>query len=269
MRLPLGADAAPIGLADAFGSIWVADIHANDVRRIAPDSMTEIARTGIPSAAWFAVADGALWVTSQTGTGISRIDPGSNTLVAHAGDVPPCGAPVVLGASLWLSACDADVVLRIDPVRNVVAETIPAEGHGFLVAAAGRLIMAGPDGLATLDQATHAFTPIPAVDTGRAEFLASDGDSVWLGSLAGVYRIDPVTGRTLARFDYLDAAAVSFGAGSAWLATGSEGLLEIDLATNRVVRTIAVPGSPVIPLASGGHLWATSFSDSLLWRIDP
>ena len=65
--LSLGTDAAPIAVTEAFGSIWVANIHANEVRRYDPATMAEQARIDVPSAAWFAVADGALWVTHQNG----------------------------------------------------------------------------------------------------------------------------------------------------------------------------------------------------------
>jgi hypothetical protein len=267
-RLDLGVNVAPISVTDAFGSIWVADIHAGDVRRYEPATMRELARIPVPGAAWFAVADGALWVTQQTGTGLTRIDPATNIVVAHVGDVPPCGAPVVVGRTLWQAACDADVFLRIDPLKNTVVDRIPAQGHGFLILAGGELITTGPDGLASFDPATRTFRTI-ANPAGRLpDFVASDGTTVWVKNSAGIARIDPTDGRTLAAISGPEAQAISFAGDHAWLAVTRKGVLEVDLATNQVTRTIPVLPEPLVPLEAGGALWVTDFSDNALWRID-
>lgn len=267
-RLVLGTDAGPISAFEAFGSIWVADIHANDVRRLEPGTMRELDRITVPGAAWFAVADGALWVTSQTGTGLSRIDPATNTVVDHVGDVAPCAAPVVAFDSIWQSACDADVILRIDPVRNVVTDTIPAKGHGFLVLAGGRLITVGPQGLASFDPETGSFTEIDNPAAVGAELLTSDGTTVWVSTIVGMTRIDPADGRTVASFPAPLAKAISFADDHAWMAVTGQGVLEIDLATNKVTRTIPVLPAPLVPLEAGGVLWVTDFENSVLWRIE-
>ena len=267
-RLDLGPDAGPIGVTSAFGSIWVADIHADDVRRFEPTTMRELARIPVPGAAWFAVADGALWVTNQVGTGLTRIDPVTNTVVAHVGDVPPCGAPVVAIGSIWQAACDADVILRIDPATNTVVDTIPARGHLFLVLAGDRLISVGPEGLASLDPVKRTFTTIGGRAAIGSGFVASDGATVWAQNSAGIARIDPADGRAIAGFTYPDAAqAVSFGVGHGWLTVRGIGVLEIDLATNTVTRTIPLQPSPNIPFEAGGALWVTDFDGSALWRI--
>jgi streptogramin lyase len=269
-RLSLGIDAGPIAVTEAFGSIWVADIHANDVRRFEPETMREIARIPVQGAAWFAVADNALWVTSQTGVGISRIDPVSNTVGAHIGDVPPCSAPVVAFGEIWQAACDGDVVLRIDPTRNAFLETIPAHGHGFLVLAAGRLIATGPEGLASLDPETGAYTTIPSPAAIGAEFMASDGTTVWVKNSGGMVRIDPTNGRTLATIRGPLSRAVSFAGDHAWLTVTGEGVSEVDVATNRVRRTIPVLPAPLIPFeAAAGTLWVTDFDSSVLWKVEP
>jgi DNA-binding beta-propeller fold protein YncE len=267
-RLELGLDAAPIAVIEAFGSIWVANIHANDVRRFEPATMRELARIPVPSAAWFAVADGALWVTSQTGTGLSRIDPQTNTVVAHVGDVPPCSAPVVVSGSMWQAACDAGVFLRIDPARSAVVETIPAQNHIFLVLAAGQLITFGSEGLARLDAATGKLTSIANPAAVGAEYVASDGTTIWVKNSAGIVRIDPADGRTIAGFSYSDAQGIAFAGGHGWLTVRGVGVLELDLATNKVTRTIPLQPTPFIPIEAGGALWVTDFDNSALWKIE-
>jgi hypothetical protein len=268
LRLPLGVDAAPISVTEAFGSIWIADIHANDVRRYDPLTMRELARIPVRGAAWFVVADDALWVTNQTGSGLTRIDPVTNTVAAQVGAVPPCGAPVVAFESIWQAACDANVVLRIDPVRNAVIDTIPAQGHGFLVLAGGRLITSGSDGLATLDSETGTYSTIAGgAGVVGVDFMASDGTTIWVKTGAGMDRIDPLDGHTIASFSDPEAQAISFSVDHAWLTVTGVGTREIDLATNEVTRTIPVLPSPLVPLEAFGALWVTDFGNSLLWRI--
>jgi hypothetical protein len=151
----------------------------------------------------------------------------------------------------------------------VIEDTIPLDGHGFVVAAGGELILVGNEGLARLDPVTGLFTAIPNPDLARPEFVASDGEHVWVGTLFGLYRVDPADGSTVKRFDFLDARAVAFADDAAWVTTGSEGVVEIDLATNEVRRSIAVPGSPLVPFRTGDALWVTDFDSSSLWRIEP
>ena len=251
--LSLGTDAAPIDVTEAFGSIWVANIHANEVRRYDPATMAELARIDVSGAAWFAVAEDALWVTRQNDTGLSRIDPASNEVVAVVGAVPPCGAPVVAFDSLWQSACDAGVILRIDPATNEVQDEIPSDGHLFLTFAGDRLIALAPDGLASLDPESGTFTPLPNPDVAGAEILASDGDTVWVPTPTSLLRVDPASGR-----DHRDAGLPGCPGDhvrerQCVADVPGEGVVEIDLATNQPRRTIPVPGDPARALRFRRH----------------
>lgn len=268
-RLHLGTDVAPIDVIGAFDSIWIAGIHANQVRRYDSVTMTELARIFVPSPAWFAVADGALWVASTTATSVSRIDAGSDAVVARVGNVPPCGAPVVAFGNVWQSACDANVYLRIDPATSAVIKTIPAQDHRWLAFAADRLVTIGPEGLAILDPDTGSLTPVGGSPvSGSGQLLGADGETVWVLAGPAVSRIDPTDGSTVATFPYPAAKAVTFADGHAWLSVERVGVLRIDLATNAVVRTIPL-SSPDIAREVGGVLWVTDFESSDLWRIEP
>jgi streptogramin lyase len=269
LRLDLGIDAGPIDVIDAFGSIWIADIHANDVRRFDQSTMAELARIEVPGAAWFVVADDALWVTQQVGTGLTRIDPATNTPTGHVGDVPPCGAPAVALDSIWASACDANVFLRIDPATTTLAETIPAQGHRWVVEAGGELITLGSDGLARLDPESRTFTVIPGTPDVGGQLLGSDGETAWMGVGGEVLRINPRDGQTVATFPYSEVNAVTFSGGHAWLTVEQIGVVDIDLATNAVVRTIPLRQSPDIAREVDGVVWVSDFDNSDLWRIEP
>jgi len=266
--LDLGISSGPIGVTEAFGSIWTANLDEGTVRRFDPATMADLGRVPAQGVGMLAEADGALWATHQGGIGLARIDPATNTVVAEVGEDPPCGAPVAAFGSLWQSACDAGAILRIDPARNVVTDRIPAAGYGPLVLAGGRLIASGPAGLASLDPASRAFTPIGYTDALEPRFLASDGDTVWVMGSTELVRVDPTTGQVLATLEYPGARSISFADATGWLTAAGDGVVEIDLATNQVRQVIPVPGAPNVSHPTAGALWITDFSGGRLWRID-
>ncbi len=235
-------------VTEAFGSIWVANIHANEVRRYDPATMAELARIDVPSAAWFAVADGALWVTHQNGTGLSRIDPASNTVVANVGDVPPCAEPVVAFDSVWQSACDARVILRIDPATNEVQDSIPSDGH--LLPDVRRRPADRP-------RAGRAREPRSG-DAGRSprsrtrtwpeprfwrRTATRSGSRLRRASL----RVDPASGRTIATLDYPGVRAISFANGSAWLTTAEAAWSRSTLRPTSPAGRSPCPATPLCP----------------------
>jgi len=262
----------PIGLAFADGSIWTANIHGNDVRRFDPETLDLVARVPFTSPAggpaWFAATPGALWVSNQLGNGVTRVDTATSTVVGTYGSGGTCGAPVVAFDAVWQSICDADTILRIDPGTNEL-QTIPGEGHDFLVAAGGVLVTTSTDGLAALDPVTLRFEPLPFPLPNLRQLLGADAQALWALVDTGVIRVDVRSGETLASFPYADAQAVAIGDGRAWLTVSLVGAVEIDLATNEVLQTIPVEGSPLVPQEAAGALWVTDFDNSNLWRIEP
>src|SRR5690349_5787922 len=82
----LGADAGPIDVVGAFGSIWVANIHSNDVNRLDGTTLAQQARVPAGTGpAWFATTETGVWVTNQLGAGLALIDPATNSAVATVG----------------------------------------------------------------------------------------------------------------------------------------------------------------------------------------
>jgi YVTN family beta-propeller protein len=280
MVLRLGGDAGPIDVVEAFGSIWTANIHSNDVSRLDRTTLEQIAR--IPAGtgpAWFAITDDALWVTNQTGSGLVLIDPVSNAVVTAIGDSQPCGAPVVAFENLWVSACDSGVILRIDladvadivagrrfPSTSELSTEIAAPGYRWLALADGRLFTGNAAGLAEVDPTTETVTDLGFC---CGDVMGSDGQTIWLKRVTDVVRMDPADGTIVATFPYANAGGVTFFDGRAWLTAGDDGLIEIDLASNDVLRTIPVPGSTLVARETTSALWVTAFDTSELWRIEP
>lgn len=278
--LRLGAGAGPIDVVEAFGSIWTANIFSNDVSRLDPTTLEQLAR--IPAGvgpAWFAVTDDALWVTNQTGRGLVRIDPITDTVVSEVGDSQPCGAPVLAFESLWASACDSGLILRIDlagiadidaglrfPSNDQLISEVAAPGYRWLAFADGRLFTGNAAGLAEVDPTAETVT-----DLGYCcgDLMGSEGQTIWLKRETDVARMDPADGRIVATFPYPNAGVVTFVDGRAWLTVSGGGVVEIDLASNEILRTIPVPGSTLVAREATDSLWVTSFETNELWRIEP
>jgi YVTN family beta-propeller protein len=278
--LRLGIDAGPIDVVEAFDSIWTANIHSNDVSRLDPTTLEQIAR--IPAGtgpAWFAVTDEALLVTNQTGSGLVLINPVSNTVVTAIGDSQPCGAPVLAFESLWASACDSGVILRIDlaavddivtgrryPSKSELISEIAAPGYRWLAFADDRLFTGNAAGLAEVEPTTESVTDLGFC---CGDVMGSEGQTIWLNRATDVARMDPADGRIVATFPYANAGSVTFADGRAWLTVSGTGVSEIDLASNDVLRTIPVPGSQLVAREAAGALWVTAFDTSDLWRFEP
>jgi len=280
MVLRFGIDAGPIDVVEAFGSIWTANIHSHEVVRLDATTVQPIAR--IPAGtgpAWFAVTDDALWVTNQTGSGLVLIDPATNLAGLSFGEATPCGAPVLAFDSLWASACDSNVILRFDtadladiaagrrfPSNSELISEITAPGYRWLAFAAGRLFTGNAAGLAEVDPTTETVTDLGFC---CGDVMGSDGQTIWLNRVTDVVRMDPADGRIVATFPYANAGSVTFADGRAWLTVSGGGVIEIDLASNVVLRTIPVPGSTLVAREAAGALWVTAFDTSELWRIEP
>jgi virginiamycin B lyase len=124
-----------------------------------------------------------------------------------------------------------------------------------------------------LKAATNSVgTSVPVGDP--CSGLAAGFGSLWIPSCGkGVLvRAELATGRIEAAIRAAPAdseGCVAVGAGSVWLATGGGVLSRIDPLTNRVARTIRVPGGSFCPVYAGGFVWLTSSKHSLLAKIDP
>jgi YVTN family beta-propeller protein len=262
----LGVDAAPIDLVYAFGSIWVANHHSDDVSRIDPESFKEIARIKSgPGPGWFAVTDDAIWVTNQNAAGVTRIDPKTNQAVATIGDLQPCWWPVAAAKSVWQWACDDRRYVRIDATTNAttLADT---KGHDGLFAIDGKLFVGGPGGLAELDPETGAFRLIGGC-CGRP--IGFDGRTVWLADENKLARVDRETGMVLATFDLDNANTMIIRDGHVWVTRAYRGVSEIELDSNKVLRTLALLPVPIRIAEVAGALWVTEYERSELWRLEP
>lgn len=266
----LGIDAAPIDVIVAFGSVWVANHHTDDVVRIDPATSLEQARIAFTEGtgpAWFAVADDGLWVTRQNRSGVARIDPVTNELDPNqAGTLPPCGPPAVADDAVWYFACDSGQMVRID-LATGDASLVDAVDLSFPIAVDNVLYAVGPEGVVRLAEDGETWTFVGGccgVPFGYA------GGTLWLIDESQVVRVDPTTGQVAATIP-LAVGTMSAGAEVAWFAPreGVSGpLQQVRIADNAILDPLQTSRAPAVVRIDGSTMWVTDFGDSELWRVD-
>jgi hypothetical protein len=263
--LSLGTDAAPIDVTFAFDSIWVALHHKNRAVRIDPETMAVQATIQVGNGpGWFVQTEDALWVSHQLGLGMSRIDPKTNTANVRAGSLSTCGRPVFAIGSIWQPACDAHRIMRIDPATAKAVE-ISSGDTTTLVLVGHELIACGPDGLARLDAESGALTPIGGPGSWAIGYA---GGAVWVAADTQLARVRPSDGKVTATLPIAGAGMLFVDADHAWIGSENPDMKEIDLATNRIVRTIGVNPWPASVVRAAGALWITNFDRSSLIRLE-
>ncbi len=269
MVIDLGRRTGPIDIVGAFGSLWVAAHHSDEVLRIDPVSLRITARIKAGSGpGWFAVTDDALWITNKNGAGVSRIDPQTNELVASVGIGSPCGPPAAGLGSVWILGCDTQVIERIDPATNTVVDSISAVGYSEPLLADKQLFASNADALARIDPTTGSFVVVGGC-CGLP--FGYDGTTIWLNGLNDLTRVDPVTGDVMATLHTgSGATSITFVAGHAWVTNMSRHqLVEIDLATTQVIGTIDIGLSPIAVYSAFDALWVTDYDAGNLWKLTP
>ena len=179
-------------------------------------------------------------------------------------------------------------VLRIDPRDNRVVAEIPIKqgGHAIVVDNDAVWVTYG-----TYRGRLHRIDPMTneVVDTIRIEgplfesgigSLAVDRDAIWISTTGlSVLRINKRTGQEEARIRVPGGAAtLAVGEGAVWTLSAKAGTLsQIDLHTNRIVRTIHIGISCETwsgpchrgPVTAAGSVWVTSYAEGTVSRIDP
>jgi YVTN family beta-propeller protein len=282
----------PSGVAVGKDAVWVATWGAERSRvvRINPASNRVVASIAVPRGqAALAVGADAVWVASSSDNSVTRIDPATNKVTATIDvDRQPSGIAVAAG-SVWVASALDDTVSRIDPAGNQVVATIPIPGQGSafsLAAAGGSVWVSGNHGLRRIDPAGNRVTP---VDVCCGEVAAGAG-ALWManGMDRAVLRVDPATGRVLARIPVPPAAApegpfgIAAAGGAVWVTSetvepkpGDASLLwRVDAAGNRFAGTLRVGTvgrnhiSPTVA-AGDGAVWVTVADRDAVLRIRP
>jgi YVTN family beta-propeller protein len=228
----------PVGVVSFAGAMWVANQNSDNVMRIDPATMkvtatVTVARTPNHMATGF----GSVWVTSSAGA-VSRIDPATMavTMIEAVGQ-DPMGIVVTPGG-VFVSDPDGHAVKRIDPATNTVVQTLATGIRASHLIADGTTLWA-------TDLDTKSVVQI---STGEDARIVRKIEKVF--TLPGrLLRAGPDLWVTDSKRDELVLFDVSTGAAKA--------------------RRIPTPGWPLAMVEGGGAVWAASFNDGVVLRLDP
>jgi peptide/nickel transport system substrate-binding protein len=195
--------------------------------------------------------------------------------------VPLRGGPAGVatgGGSVWATVTGLDEVVRVDPGRRVVVDTVPLPA----TARAPTGIVVGGGGVWVADSGSSAVSWINPTDTGAVHQIrvgqgpgpiAFGDGAAWVVNTvdATLQRIDPVSlepGRAVPVGG--SPSAVAVGGGSVWVADGgSSTVLQIDPQTLNVVGRLPVGNHPVALAYGGASLWVANADDGTVTRLDP
>jgi ABC-type branched-subunit amino acid transport system substrate-binding protein/DNA-binding beta-propeller fold protein YncE len=227
--LAVGEGALWLGTGGGVGANWTVAVSRIDpVTRATTHTATlpEDARGGVfPYLNWgfpqIAVGAGAVWATG--GGALSRIDPRTGRLVATV-DVDASRIAAGEEGVWFLSGFDPQVVTRIDPRTNRVAQRIrirDAGLSGLAVGAGAVWATAEHEGVVWRIEPGRKPRTTPIAVSAGVTYIAYGGGAIWAANdLEGtVARIDPDTNGVSAELPVGAVQALAVGAGSAWVST--------------------------------------------------
>lgn len=214
------------------------------VPRIALEVVPIGARIHLPgSPDWMAVGFGSLWVINYKPDRVSRVDPTTGKVLA---EVPlggkACLGVVVTADRVWVPTCGAVTINEIDPRTNrlVSRRAIP--------------IIVGVEGSFAVDSA-DLWLPVSGRDSSSTTIARIN---LHTGAINRLITVDRGAEALIAAF------------GAVWVASsGTNAVLRIDPAQDRVVARILVGPSPKFMTAGEGAVWVQNRGNGSVSRIDP
>jgi YVTN family beta-propeller protein len=248
-------------------------------------ALTVAAATGVPAILLSRRSDGSEEPTTViTRDTLQRIDPETNTLTATIGFgferrryAESGGVALVAGeGAVWVANRPDQTILRIDPERDVVSQSIVAPGpEASLATGPGSVWAVSLFSTTLLEIELGAGFGVREIDLGTtAAGVAVGHGAVWTVANDGeVSRVDPASGRVVARISpeslwlYQPIAA---GEGGVWVTTWTEeadGLARIDPSTNTPNLAVRAPWPSAMAVGEGG-VWISLEGDDSVWKID-
>jgi YVTN family beta-propeller protein len=218
---------------------------------------------GSPPAAARALTDRVVAIDAATGRTVRAAElPGSP------------GAAVAAAGSLWIADPDDQLVLRLDPESGEVADRIPVEGPGGLVASGGAVWATSTLGAAVrIDPATGRITQTVAIGSTNLSAIGARPGEVWVADATNrsLVVLDARTGAVKATHPLeLRPTGVATVDHTVWVTAHDEGLIaQVDPTSGRTLQTVRVGNGPAALAVAGGALWVANNLDSTVSRVDP
>jgi YVTN family beta-propeller protein len=246
--MPVGRQAS--GVAVGSDAVWVTSLADGTMTRI--DSRTMRVRTirGLGAPTGVALAGGTAVVAGGSAHKVTAFDAASGTLGYSASLRGPSNGTLQVGggsSGVWFADPAGRIVGKID-------ETLVSGSPASEVAVT-------PDRRSLVS----SYVSFAGVAVGK--------DAVWVAGDArdrAVWRLDPVSGRSLRIQLPFAPAGIAVGEGGVWVPSLLEDTVSrLDPKTNQIVATIRV-GRGVSGIAAGeGAVWVASSIAGTVSRIDP
>jgi YVTN family beta-propeller protein len=221
---------------------------------------------------------------------VAIIDPASNTIVDSVPNVGVDPDAITVGeGSVWVANTADQTVARIDVQTRKLIRTLPVGEYpsDLAVATSAVWVALGGFRVSRIDLDQNAIDqdisvspsgldcPRPAVS------LAYGRAALWLactnyGDISAAIRIDPLTKTVVPLEDALVSSLpvaalfsdIAFGFGSAWISnSGGNTVVQIEAATLRKLREVAVGKGPAAVAVGAGSVWVANADNDTVSRF--
>jgi virginiamycin B lyase len=253
------------GLAIGFGSLWVPTCGDQALARVdlKTAKITATIPTGVAnSEGGLAVTADSVWLLTDAKSTLARLDPDKNTIVAEvrlpAGCFTVAFGPPGPDAALWVTCTQANQVLRVDPVTNLVTN---------------RVNLSTPPVSSQPASSQPINTQPTTQHNTQPRFLTVGEGAVWVlcQGEGTVVKIDPKTMAVVATIEVGvpgSGGDIAAGEGAIWVSSFGFPISKIDPKTGKVVQQFVGDGGDAIR-AGGGAVWLSNGRQGTVWRLDP
>jgi streptogramin lyase len=273
-RITTGA--GPGGAVSAFGAVWVTNDRSGTLVRIDPRKNAVTRRIRLRRGAFSVAAGfGRLWAINYARGSLSRIDPASGRVRSVRVGAGPDDVLAAFGR-VWVTAWDAGRLVEVEPRSLRVVRRIRVGPKAAGLRAAAGSVWVGFGGSATaiarVAPRTGAIERVPIGAQTPALFVAGTRD-LWIkAGDNGLVRVDPASGRVLARVSFGRTLAVGALAqdGTLWVPDKEQDLVyRVDPSTAQVEDSFGAGRGAFIALRADGSMWVTSYAGDDVWRFAP
>lgn len=216
-------------------------------------------------------AGGAVWVSEFSAPYLLKINPKTNKVVKKiAIGSGSCGLGYGAG-SLWIEDTNSSTVSRVSVASGKRLRAIPVGNQPYdaTFAYGAAWTTSYSDGdLERIDPVRNAV--VKKWRLGSAIGVVGAFGSVWATGLDGVLRVDPATNATLTTIPVQAGAGWTAASDNAvWVTTGESKLARIDPQTNEVVASVQLRGNLGDPAFVGGKIWVPEIQQNDVAIVDP